>query len=110
MSSEALAVFVDSRIAVGASRADVTRLMKEVLVYRHVTPFAFSALCVPLEYYGLPLPIRRFARLAPAQNCIVHVWTINDPRIATTLWLEGVSGIISDDPAAMLRARALLPV
>jgi glycerophosphoryl diester phosphodiesterase len=57
----------------------------------------------------LRVPLRRFARVAPQQNCVVHVWTINDPAVATELWLDGIHGIISDDPAAMLRARALLP-
>lgn len=107
--SRALRFFTDSNIAVGAARADVARLMAEVLLHLPLTPFAFKALCVPLEFYGLPIPVRRFARIAPSQNCVVHVWTINDPKVATSLWLDGVSGIISDDPATMLRARARLP-
>lgn len=105
----ALAPFVDSPISVGASRSDVIRLMTEVVLRRPVTPFAFKALCVPLSYNGVPIPVRRFARLAPAQNCVVHVWTVNDTRVASDLWLAGIRGIISDDPGAMLRARALLP-
>jgi glycerophosphoryl diester phosphodiesterase len=64
---------------------------------------------VPLEFYGLPIPVRRFARVAPSQNCVVHVWTINDPKVATSLWLDGVCGIISDDPATMLKVRGRLP-
>jgi glycerophosphoryl diester phosphodiesterase len=109
MSADALRVFTDSRIAVGAARPDVIRLMREVLLRRPITPFGYAALCVPLAYRGVPLPVRRFARVAPSQNCVVHVWTINDPRVATDLWLDGVSGIISDDPAVMIRARAQLP-
>jgi glycerophosphoryl diester phosphodiesterase len=106
----ALRVFADSKIPVGASRPDVVRAMIEVLLRLPVTPFAFRAFCVPLEYYGLPLPVRRFARVGPSQNCVTHVWTVNDPKVATSLWLDGINGIISDDPAAMLRARALLPI
>jgi glycerophosphoryl diester phosphodiesterase len=83
--------------------------MTEVLLHLPLTPFAFRALCVPPNYRGLPLPLRRFARVAPSQNCVVHVWTINDPAVATRLWLDGVQGIISDDPAAILRAKSLLP-
>lgn len=105
MSAAALEVFVDSPIPVGASRDDVIRAMKEVLLHRRVTPFAFRAFCIPLEYYGLPLPVRRFARIAPSQNCVVHVWTVNDPLVAKGLWADGVCGIISDDPLAMLQAR-----
>jgi glycerophosphoryl diester phosphodiesterase len=109
MEPAALRPFVESRIAVGASRSDVIRLMTEVILHRPLTPFSFKALCVPLSYNGVPLPVRRFARVAPSQNCVVHVWTINDMKIATDLWLAGIQGIISDDPAAMLRARTLLP-
>jgi glycerophosphoryl diester phosphodiesterase len=53
--------------------------------------------------------VRRFARVAPEENCVVHVWTVNDTKVATDLWLSGIAGIISDDPAAMLRARGTLP-
>ena len=109
MDGRALQVFGDSKIPVGASRSDVIRVMTEVLLHLPLTPFAFRALCVPPSQYGLRVPLRRFARVAPKQNCVVHVWTINDPKVATALWLDGIQGIISDDPAAMLRARALLP-
>lgn len=109
MEAQALQVFADSKIPVGASRSDVIRVMTEVLLHLPLTPFAFRALCVPPSYRGLPVPLRRFARVAPSQNCVVHVWTINDPAVATGLWLDGIHGIISDDPATMLRARALLP-
>ena len=109
MDGRALQVFGDSKIPVGASRSDVIRVMTEVLLHLPLTPFAFRALCVPPKQYGLRVPLRRFARVAPQQNCVVHVWTINDPAVATELWLYGIHGIISDDPAAMLRARALLP-
>jgi glycerophosphoryl diester phosphodiesterase len=109
MSAAALKNFADSPIPVGAARPDVIRAMTEVLLNLPLTPFAFRALCVPLRYYGLPLPVLRFARLAPEQNCVVHVWTVNDVGVATNLWRAGVTGIITDDPGAMLRARALLP-
>ncbi len=105
----ALKPFLDSRVPVGASRSDVIRLMTEVILRRPVTPFSFKALCVPLNYNGVPIPVRRFARIAPEQDCVVHVWTVNDTKVATDLWLAGITGIISDDPGAMLRARALLP-
>ncbi|MEO8576677.1 MAG: glycerophosphodiester phosphodiesterase [Gemmatimonadales bacterium] len=110
MDDRAVRVFADSNIATGAARNDVTRLMREVLMKRPVTPFSYRALCVPLDYYGLPLPVRRFAKVAPAQNCRVHVWTINDPVMAKSLWAAGVNGIISDDPAVMLSARNMIPV
>jgi glycerophosphoryl diester phosphodiesterase len=106
---EALSVYADSNIPVGASRGDVARAMAELLLHLPLTPFAFKALCVPLESYGVPIPIRRFARVALSQRCAMHVWTINDPAVATRLWRDGVRGIITDDPALMLRTRAALP-
>lgn len=108
MDIRAVRVFAGSSIAAGAARAEVTRLMAEVLLDRPVTPFDYRALCVPLNYYGLPLPVKRFAQVAPSHGCRVHVWTINDPAVAKNLWSAGVNGIISDDPAIMLKARAAL--
>ena len=68
----------------------------------------YRALCVPLSYKGLPLPVRGFAKAGRANNVRVHVWTINDPSVAVSLWKSGINGIISDDPALMLKARSLL--
>ncbi|HEX2722066.1 MAG TPA: glycerophosphodiester phosphodiesterase [Gemmatimonadaceae bacterium] len=110
MDGRAVKVFADSGIPVGAARNDVARLMREVLLDRPITPFDFRALCVPLAYYGLPLPVRRFAKIAKSRNCRVHIWTVNDPAVAKKLWSWGIDGIISDDPALMLEARAGLPV
>jgi glycerophosphoryl diester phosphodiesterase len=104
----ALRIFADSRIAYGASSANVARLMREVLLGARITPLAFRALCVPLSYFGLPLPVRRFARVAPQYNCRVHVWTVNSPAVAKDLWSNGINGIITDDPALMLRLRSSL--
>lgn len=109
-SDEALKVFADSEIAFGGARGDVARLMYEVTFGLAVTPIRYRALCVPLSYYGLPLPIRSFARVAPLYDCRVHVWTINDTATAARLWREGVNGIISDDPAVMLELRDSLPL
>jgi glycerophosphoryl diester phosphodiesterase len=109
MDGLALQVFADSKIPVGASRNDVLRVMTVVLLHLPLTPFAFRALCVPPSHYGIPIPLRSFAKVAPSQNCVIHVWTINDPSAATQLWLDGIQGIISDDPGEMLRARMLLP-
>jgi glycerophosphoryl diester phosphodiesterase len=107
-SSEALRVFDGSRISVGAARPDVIRLMRQVMSGRPVTDVAFAALCIPLSYYGLPIPARRFARIAPLHNFVVHVWTINNPAVALSLWKSGINGIISDDPGPMIAARRTL--
>ena len=105
-SRDALRVFDGSPIAFGAASGDVATLMREVLLGSKITPINYKALCVPLSYRGLPLPVRRFARIAPRYDCRVHVWTINSETVARDLWDAGVNGIITDDPARMLKARA----
>jgi glycerophosphoryl diester phosphodiesterase len=109
-SADALRLFEGTEIAFGGSTADVARFMYEIVLYRPVTPLLFRALCVPLSYRGLPLPLKRMARIAPTHGCRVHVWTINDPAVAKRLWIAGVSGIITDDPAVMLKLRSQMPV
>lgn len=105
LDSRSLRPFEGSSIATGAARAGVARLMRSVLMRRVIPPLKFRAICIPLNYNGLPLPVRRLARLAPLHGIRVHVWTINDPQTALELWQAGVNGIITDDPALMLRTR-----
>jgi glycerophosphoryl diester phosphodiesterase len=107
-SRDALKVFEGSMIPFGATSGDVARLMSEVVIGTKVTPIAYKALCVPLTYNGLPLPVRRFAEVAPKYDCRVHVWTINSKRVARDLWESGINGIITDDPAKMLKERSKL--
>jgi len=104
-SRDALRLFEGSKIPYGAASGDVARLMSEVLLGSSITPISYRALCIPLSYRGLPLPIRRFAKVAPRHDCRIHVWTINSARVAHDLWKAGVNGIITDDPAKMLKER-----
>ncbi len=97
--------FEGSGIAYGAAKADVSRLMMQILRGSPVSAMKYRALCVPLSYFGLPLPVRRFAKAARTQGKQTHVWTVNDPAVAVSLWNDGINGIISDDPAVMLKAR-----
>ena len=107
---EALRVFAGSDIATGASRDGMIRLTRSALGGRAPGRIDFSAVCTPLSYYGAPLPVKRIARVARAQGIPVHAWTINDTRIAKDLWLSGLNGIITDDPARMIEIRKRLPV
>lgn len=106
---EALRIFVESKIAYGASRGGAARLMRQILLGQRITRMDYRALCVPLAFKGLPVPVRRFAEVAPKFDCRVHVWTINSPSVARDLWAHGVNGIITDDPALMLKVRAGIP-
>jgi glycerophosphoryl diester phosphodiesterase len=56
----------------------------------------------------IPLPVQGFAQMMRAAGGPTHIWTINDPARAAQLWRDGINGIISDDPALMLRTRETL--
>lgn len=68
----------------------------------------FQALCIPRFHYVFPLPVTGFADMMRAAGGPTHVWTINDPARAAQLWRAGINGIITDDPALMLRTRETL--
>lgn len=101
----AIAPFRGSRIAVGASSADVTRLLPRVVTRRPVTSLPYAVMCVPRYLRGIRVPIASLVRLTRPAGCLVHVWTINDPAVARRLWQVGVRGIVSDDPGLMRRVR-----
>ena len=60
---------------------------------------------VPEHWRGLRVPTRGFLRRAHAAGAAVHVWTVDDPQRAIALWTAGVQGIVTNDPAAIVRAR-----
>lgn len=105
--SDALVVFQGSRIARGASRNGVIRLVaRSFLRTRALLPVEFGALCIPRTYRGLPLPVRRLAVLLRSAGKPIHIWTVNEPGEALEMWGLGASGIITDDVPAILVARA----
>ena len=95
-------------IALGASTADVIKLLPRALLGRAAAPAPFQALCIPPIWHGVPVPIAALARALRQRDGVTHIWTVNDEAQALRLWRLGVHGIISDDPARMLRARASL--
>jgi glycerophosphoryl diester phosphodiesterase len=106
-STDARAVepFRDGLLATGASFDDVFRLMRRAGFSRVVPSLPYDALCIPRWYYGVPIPVRRLAAMARSAEVVTHVWTVNDTRIAETLWEWEVNGIITDDPSAMVAVR-----
>jgi glycerophosphoryl diester phosphodiesterase len=95
----------DAGCALGASTADVARLLLPALAGRRLAPRHFQALCIPPRWRGIPLPIAALARALRGSGTAIHVWTINDPAQALALWQAGAQGIVTDDPAAMVEAR-----
>ena len=92
--------------ALGASTPDVARLLLPAVLGRPMVAPWYQALCIPPTHHGIPLPIGAFARTAREVNVVTHIWTVNDPLKALRLWRQGVQGIITDDPAAILAARS----
>ena len=66
----------------------------------------YVALCIPRWYNGFPVPVASIARLVRGVGVVTHVWTIDSTSVAKRLWAAGIQGIVTNDPAAMLRARA----
>lgn len=109
MQRAAVAPLRKSGLATGAAAADVLQLLPRALLGRKPPPLPqYDALFIPPWYYGIPLPVAALARLARAVGVATHVWTIDDARGAQELWKAGIQGIVTNDPAAMIRARAAL--
>lgn len=91
-------------IALGASRAGVVRLLGAALA-GEIGAVPYQAVFVPPAFHGIPLPVRRFARLLRPHGVPVHVWTVNHEDVAAALWRDGICGIVTDDPATLLALR-----
>jgi glycerophosphoryl diester phosphodiesterase len=103
---DAVTPFRGTALLSGACFDDVLSLLPRSLVGLPApTTLPYSALCIPRWYRGLPIPVRRLARLARTRGVTTHVWTVNDPTVAHSLWVAGINGIISDDPETMLAVR-----
>lgn len=95
-----LAPFRDSGFATAAARAQVAWFWSWARVGL-ARPGAFVAFTVP-EHSGLLHVVdARFLRAARRRRLPVHVWTVDDPRVAGRLRAAGVCGIITDYPKRM---------
>jgi glycerophosphoryl diester phosphodiesterase len=108
MQGAAVASFRQRGVATGGAAADVLRLLPRAMLGIRPTALPYEALCIPLWYGGLPIPVTALARSARAAGVTTHVWTIDAPETARRLWSAGVQGIITNDPATMIRVRAEL--
>lgn len=88
-----------------ASMRDAVRLIPIALLGLTPAKPSYHVLSVARWFRGVPIPVVRMALAARKVGIATQVWTVNDPVEARTLWQRGVAGIVTDDPAAMLRAR-----
>lgn len=108
MQRDAVLPLREASIATGASAMDVLALWSRLIRGHPPRALPYAALCIPRVYGALPLPVRGLARMAKEALVTTHVWTVDDPQVAQKLWRAGVQGIVTNDPATMLRVRARL--
>src|SRR5919206_609208 len=106
--ADALSLFRGPPWLTGASTTDVRRLLVRAALGRPLRNAPYRTLSIPERWRGVPLPIRRIAAVARLVDKPVHIWTVDSPSRAQRLWRAGVSGIVTNDPARILGARARL--
>ncbi|MGH7702904.1 MAG: glycerophosphodiester phosphodiesterase [Gemmatimonadales bacterium] len=89
----------------GASGPEIARLYWRSLLGRPNQPVRYRLLSVPVRHRGLPVPTRWFVAAAQELGCPVHVWTVDQPRLAGRLWARGVAGIVTNRPDVIRSAR-----
>lgn len=97
--------FYRSGLASCASMRDAVALIPFALL--SITPAKprYDVLSLTPHYHGISIPVAAMARIAKRVGVPTHVWTVNDPAEAAELWGAGVAGLVTDDPAAILRTR-----
>jgi glycerophosphoryl diester phosphodiesterase len=97
--------FYRSGLRTCASMRDATMLIPIALAGMKPSKPRYDVLSITPRFRGFPVPVVRMAAAARRIGIATHVWTVNDPAVARALWRGGVAGIVTDDPAAMIRAR-----
>jgi glycerophosphoryl diester phosphodiesterase len=99
----AIAAFRRPPFLRSASRRDILRLWLGSKV--GLASAAADCLCfaIPLHHRGLTVTTDRLLAAARRLGRPVHVWTVDAPAVATSLWARGVVGVLTNDPAAMPR-------
>ncbi|MEM6732325.1 MAG: glycerophosphodiester phosphodiesterase [Myxococcota bacterium] len=91
-----------TRFPLGMSRSGILDVVARVRTFRRVPErYRGRALQIPPRRGVLPIATRGLVRAAQRSGLEVHLWTINDAKVAKQ-WLEsGVDGIMTDDPGAL---------
>ncbi len=107
--SRALRAFARAPFLRGASRRDILALYLRARLGLGAGAAACLCYAVP-DYWKdrLEIPTDGVVSAARAAGRPVHVWTVDDPDRAATLWARGVSGIITNRPGRIRQAMAAL--
>lgn len=97
-------------ILLGASRPEIAAAALGAAIGWPARRAGFDFYAVPYKWKDfLTVPTSRFIARAERQGCLVHVWTVDDPAVARTLWRRGVRGILTNRPEVLLPERNALP-
>jgi glycerophosphoryl diester phosphodiesterase len=99
----AIAAFRRPPFLRGASRRDIARLWLGSQVGIASAARDCRCFAVPVQHGKIHVTTDRFLAAARRLGRPVHVWTVDDPAEAAGLWARGVSGILTNHPAAMPR-------
>jgi len=91
-------------VSTTASSREVAGLLCRLVVARPRT-LPYEVLSIPPAHRGVPLPIRAIASVARGAGVVVHVWTIDGPRAAESLWRAGVCGLVTNAPGPIKATR-----
>ncbi len=99
------AVLRNATIPRSASVGEIRKIyLPSIMGHRYATlPFAIMSL--PRFFHGIPVPLASLTRAAARAGAPMHVWVVNDVPSARRLWAQGIHGVLSDDPAPILKAR-----
>lgn len=103
---EAMRLVRPHALLTGASRPDAMRLLRRACLGLAPRALPYQVLSIPWRVGVLRVPMSRMCRIARRAQVPTHAWTVNAGNLAMRLWRAGVSGIVTDDPAEMLRVRS----
>ncbi|HUG26670.1 MAG TPA: glycerophosphodiester phosphodiesterase family protein [Gemmatimonadales bacterium] len=106
----ALAPLGGQGIPLGASRPEIAWAALGATTGWPPGRAGFDFYAVPHKWKDfLTVPTSRFIARAARQGRLVHVWTVDVPLVARTLWGRGVRGILTNRPEVLLPERNALP-
>jgi glycerophosphoryl diester phosphodiesterase len=97
--------FYRTKLRTCASMRDATLLIPIALAGLRPAKPKYDILSITPRFRGFRIPVLRMAAAVRKVGIATQVWTVNDPESARAYWRGGVSGIVTDDPGAILRAR-----